>query len=108
MLLDLKLVSIDLGLLQAIRRVSSVPVLMLTARDKVADRIHRLQSGADDYLAMPFSVLTLFVRLQALSESGRATTYAAEVGRPRGRSREPYMRAQSNDAESFRLKSFHC
>jgi two-component system OmpR family response regulator len=44
-----------------------VPVLMLTARDRVEDRIAGLHAGADDYLGKPFSVRELTARLHALS-----------------------------------------
>jgi two-component system OmpR family response regulator len=44
-----------------------VPVLMLTARDQVGDRIRGLDSGADDYLVKPFSMLELAARLRALN-----------------------------------------
>jgi two-component system OmpR family response regulator len=43
------------------------PVLMLTARDGVADRVRGLDAGADDYLVKPFSLLELAARLRALS-----------------------------------------
>ncbi len=43
------------------------PVLMLTARDEVGDRVRGLDSGADDYLVKPFSLLELSARLRALS-----------------------------------------
>jgi two-component system copper resistance phosphate regulon response regulator CusR len=45
---------------------SSVPVLMLTARDAVDDRIHGLDSGADDYLTKPFDFGELLARVRAL------------------------------------------
>jgi two-component system, OmpR family, response regulator MprA len=51
---------------RAIRLCSSVPVLMLTARDAVEDRVEGLDSGADDYLVKPFAVNELFARLRAL------------------------------------------
>jgi two-component system, OmpR family, response regulator len=44
-----------------------VPVLMLTARDAVGDRIRGLDAGADDYLVKPFSLLELAARLRALA-----------------------------------------
>ena len=44
-----------------------VPVLMLTARDEVGDRVRGLDAGADDYLANPFSLLELAARLRALA-----------------------------------------
>jgi two-component system OmpR family response regulator len=53
-------------LLQALRRTHSVPVLILTARDEVADRVRGLDSGADDYLTKPFALAELRARLRAL------------------------------------------
>jgi two-component system OmpR family response regulator len=47
-----------------------MPVLMLTARTAVADRVHGLDSGADDYLAKPFSFSELSARLRALLRRG--------------------------------------
>jgi len=46
------------------------PVLMLTARDSVADRVRGLDAGADDYLVKPFSLLELGARLRALARRG--------------------------------------
>jgi two-component system OmpR family response regulator len=51
------------------------PVLMLTARDSVGDRVSGLDAGADDYLTKPFSFAELFARLRALARRG-------EVERP--------------------------
>ncbi len=46
------------------------PILMLTARDGVADRVAGLDAGADDYLTKPFSFSELFARLRALGRRG--------------------------------------
>ena len=46
------------------------PVLMLTARDSVGDRVRGLDAGADDYLVKPFSLLELAARLRALARRG--------------------------------------
>src|SRR5216117_451229 len=46
------------------------PVLMLTARDSVGDRVAGLDAGADDYLTKPFSFAELLARLRALSRRG--------------------------------------
>ena len=47
-----------------------VPVLMLTARDSVDDRVAGLDSGADDYLVKPFAFAELLARLRALARRG--------------------------------------
>ena len=54
----------------------SVPVLMLTARDAVSDRVEGLDAGADDYLVKPFALAELLARVRALlrrSENGAGT-----------------------------------
>ncbi len=47
-----------------------LPILMLTARDAVADRVAGLDAGADDYLVKPFALAELFARLRALARRG--------------------------------------
>ncbi len=53
-------------LLRLLRREKNTPVLMLTARDAVPDRIRGLDAGADDYLTKPFDFEELLARLRAL------------------------------------------
>ena len=67
-ILDLMLPG-DNGLLlcQRLRQQYATPVIMLTARERVEDRIRGLREGADDYLGKPFSCLELVARLQALT-----------------------------------------
>jgi len=48
----------------------STPVLMLTARDAVADRVEGLDAGADDYLTKPFAIAELLARVRALARRG--------------------------------------
>jgi two-component system, OmpR family, response regulator MprA len=48
------------------RRGNSIPVLMLTARDAVGDRVEGLDAGADDYVVKPFALEELLARLRAL------------------------------------------
>ena len=47
------------------------PILMLTARDAVADRVAGLEAGADDYLVKPFAIEELIARLRALTRRGK-------------------------------------
>jgi two-component system copper resistance phosphate regulon response regulator CusR len=71
--LDAMLPGIDgFTLLRALRAVKQTPVIMLTARDSIEDRVRGLQDGADDYLVKPFSFLELLARLQALQRRGRS------------------------------------
>src|SRR5436853_7479267 len=55
------------------RSGSRVPVLMLTARAEVGDRVAGLDAGADDYLTKPFAVAELFARVRALVRRGPGT-----------------------------------
>jgi len=71
--LDAMLPGIDgFTLLRTLRQVKQTPVIMLTARDAIEDRVRGLHDGADDYLVKPFSFLELLARLQALQRRGRA------------------------------------
>ncbi len=66
--LDIMLPGLDgVGVLKTLRqRGSRVPILMLTARDAIPDKVHSLNLGADDYLTKPFSTEELLARLGAL------------------------------------------
>ncbi len=76
--LDIMLPGIDgFGVLAALREKHNTPVLMLTARDRVEDRVQGLQAGADDYLVKPFAFSELLARVGALLR--RAPVAAAEV-----------------------------
>ena len=66
-LLDIMLPGMDgLEVCRRIRRVSSVPILMITARDEDADRILGLDIGADDYIVKPFSPGEVMARIRAV------------------------------------------
>ena len=63
-----------LAVCRALRaRDVSTPILMLTARDSVADRVSGLSTGADDYLTKPFAFAELLARLKALLRRSRVT-----------------------------------
>jgi two-component system, OmpR family, alkaline phosphatase synthesis response regulator PhoP len=65
--LDLNLPDMDgLDVCRQIRTRSSVPVVMLTARDEEADRLAGLETGADDYIGKPFSPQELVARMKAV------------------------------------------
>ncbi|HZM63240.1 MAG TPA: response regulator transcription factor [Vicinamibacterales bacterium] len=74
-LLDLNLPGRDgLEILQALRqRGMKTPVLVLTARDSLTDRVAGLDAGADDYLIKPFAFAELLARIRALVRRGRVT-----------------------------------
>ncbi|HMK35380.1 MAG TPA: response regulator transcription factor [Desulfomonilaceae bacterium] len=66
MILDLSLPDIDgIQVCRLIRDKSPVPIIMLTARDRVPDKVLGLESGADDYIAKPFDYLELSARIRA-------------------------------------------
>jgi DNA-binding response OmpR family regulator len=58
-------------LLQVIRRTSTAAVLMLTARDALADRVQGLTAGADDYVIKPFAMAELVARIHAVLRRSR-------------------------------------
>jgi len=67
-ILDIMLPKMDgVGVLKRLRESGSrVPVIMLTARDTIPDKVHSLDLGADDYLTKPFDLEELLARLRAL------------------------------------------
>jgi len=70
-ILDVMLPGIDgWQLLQIVRRKTQTPVLFLTARDAVEDRVKGLELGADDYLVKPFSYAELLARVRTLLRRG--------------------------------------
>ena len=83
LILDLGLPDGDgLGILREIRsRKDPLPVLVLTARDGVHDRVNGLRSGADDYLVKPFALEELVARLEAiLRRPGQLLGHSLRLG----------------------------
>ncbi|GAA3834239.1 response regulator transcription factor [Sphaerisporangium flaviroseum] len=62
----------DLDGFEVARRLGEVPVLFLTARDTVEDRVQGLSLGADDYVAKPFSLEEVVLRIRAILRRSRA------------------------------------
>lgn len=103
-LLDLGLPRRDgLAVLADIRRAgNAVPVLILTARDDVDDRIRGLDRGADDYLTKPFAMSELLARMRAILR--RRTTQADPVLRSATLALDPTTRIASVvDGQDVRL-----
>ncbi len=66
-LLDLMLPEISgIEICKQIRETSSVPIIMMTAKDSIIDRVTGLNQGADDYLVKPFAIEELLARIKAL------------------------------------------
>ncbi len=74
-ILDIMLPKMDgLEVCRRLRSASNVPIMMLTARDSVPDRVTGLDAGADDYLVKPFAFDELLARLRALFRRHRLET----------------------------------
>lgn len=82
-LLDIMLPKLNgLEILKEIRRIGiDTPVLMLTAKSDIEDKVTGLDCGADDYLAKPFSLPELLARVRALIRRGNRSTPVIEIGR---------------------------
>lgn len=74
LLLDWMMPIVDgITVCKRIRKKSNVPIIILTARDYVGDKISGLDSGADDYMTKPFDVEELFARVRALFRRSQAS-----------------------------------
>lgn len=65
-LLDIMLPDMDgLEICRQVRQLSDIPIIMLTAKDEIEDKVKGLDIGADDYLTKPFAIQELFARIRA-------------------------------------------
>jgi OmpR family response regulator RpaB len=81
-ILDVMLPEMDgFELCRTIRRESDIPIVMLTARGEVMDRIVGLEIGADDYIPKPFEPRELLTRIQTVLRRARAPAPAADARR---------------------------
>ena len=79
-ILDLNLPGLDgLDVCRALRRESSVPIIMLTARAEEMDRLIGLELGADDYIVKPFSPRELVARVRAVLRRAQGEVQTAEI-----------------------------
>lgn len=85
-LLDIMLPGLNgIEVLRRIRQTSDVPVILLTARDAVVDKVTGLDSGADDYITKPFAIEELLARIRAVfrkreSNNGGNSNHILEFG----------------------------
>ena len=100
--LDLMLPKLDgLAVCRALRAAGShAPVLIVSARDMVADRVHGLDAGADDYLIKPFAIEELLARLRALERRHDHAPTLLKVG---DLSLDPATRAARRGTRTIQL-----
>src|SRR6266542_6054065 len=101
--LDVLMPNIDgLEVCRRLRRAGSkLPVLMLTARDEVSDRVAGLDAGADDYVVKPFALVELLARVRALLR--RSADEAVEVLRFADLQLDPATREVRRDGDTIEL-----
>ena len=79
-LLDLMLPGINgLEVCRRIRKEKDTPIIMLTARDSVMDKVTGLQTGADDYLAKPFAIEELLARMEVILRRVKKSNKESEI-----------------------------
>ncbi len=102
---------LDIGLpgidgFEVVRRLrargSSLPVLLLTARDDVQDRVRGLETGADDYLDKPFAAPELVARLKALVRRSNPRPAELQLG---GLQLDPFARRATVDGQTIELSA---
>lgn len=84
-LLDVLLPQLNgMEVLRRVRKHKDVPVIMVTARDAVMDKVAGLDAGADDYLTKPFAIEELFARIRVALKRSEAVRAASGVGAGEG------------------------
>jgi two-component system response regulator ArlR len=79
-LLDVMLPSLNgMEVLRRIRQVSEIPVIMLTAKDDIIDKVMGLDIGADDYITKPFAIEELLARIRVAFKHKRINREKAEI-----------------------------
>ncbi len=108
---ELSVVVLDIGLpdidgFEVVRRLRAqyrtVPVLLLTARDDVQDRVRGLETGADDYLVKPFAAAELGARLKALVRRSNPRPASLQLG---GLELDPFARHASINGQAIDLSA---
>lgn len=84
-LLDVLLPQLNgMEVLRRVRKHKDVPVIMVTARDAVMDKVAGLDAGADDYLTKPFAIEELFARIRVALKRSEAVRAASGIGAGEG------------------------
>ncbi|MCI9426066.1 MAG: response regulator transcription factor [Flavonifractor sp.] len=105
-LLDIMLPALSgMEVLRRVRRESQVPVIMLTARDTVVDKVSGLDMGADDYITKPFAIEELLARIRAALRKHPAQAVAEErqLLRAKGLSMDPERHEVTVDGQHVEL-----
>ena len=108
---DVSVIVLDIGLpgidgFEVVRRLRSrsdtIPVLLLTARDDVQDRVRGLELGADDYLVKPFAAPELVARLKALVRRSNPRPPEMQIG---GLQLDAFSRRATIDGQTIELSA---
>ena len=105
LILDLMLPELSgIEVCRRLRQTSDVPIIMLTARDSVVDKVSGLDSGADDYITKPFAIEELLARIRVNLKKHRADRAVDTGARTAGKLRiEPASYGASFDGEPIML-----
>ena len=105
MILDLMLPELSgIEVCRRLRQTSDVPIIMLTAKDDVSDKVMGLDMGADDYMTKPFAIEELLARIRVNLKKHRADRTAGTGARTTGKLRiEPASYGASFDGEPIML-----
>jgi len=108
---QVSIVVLDIGIpgldgFEVVRRLrqrgSNLPVLLLTARDAVHDRVHGLEVGADDYLVKPFATAELVARVKALLRRSGSANTELQLG---GLTVDPFSKRARVNGKSIELSA---
>ena len=107
-ILDIMMPKMDgLTVLRKIREVgNSVPVILLTAKAEIDDRVAGLDCGADDYLTKPFSMKELLARIRAMTRRKAETTDSVLTFEDISLDRSTYVLSSGNDAVRLASKEY--
>lgn len=105
-LLDVLLPQLNgMEVLRRVRKHKDVPVIMVTARDAVMDKVAGLDAGADDYLTKPFAIEELFARIRVALKRSEAVRAASGVGAGEGATGATAIPPTGNSAKTSAVPS---